>query len=238
MTAMSRPPHAAPATTSATPTRSDQPDHTEATPGRKSALRPPSNSATRLCLSCRQSFTIAAQRLRHRPASYCSRGCYYASRKRYPVMRCQTCGCPFQPRGDNPSPRFCSRPCVKSGPPIRTAEDRFWVHVVCDLASGCWVWSGSRLPAGYGTISIRTGLGAKRQERTHRFSYELHFGPIGAGLIVCHRCDNPPCVRPDHLFLGTNLDNMRDAMTKGRHVAARARLMPLPTTRTKMVQGG
>ena len=89
-------------------------------------------------------------------------------------------------------------------------EKRFWMQV--HKSSGCWVWVGNRIPQGYGTI----GVGGK-PVRAHRYSWELHNGPIPDGLFVLHRCDNPPCVRPDHLFLGTALDNSRDCVDKGRH---------------------
>lgn len=67
------------------------------------------------------------------------------------------------------------------------------------------------MPAGYGNFSV-AGVSIS----AHRFSWELHHGPIPAGMFVCHRCDNPPCVRPDHMFLGTNADNNRDMRDKGR----------------------
>lgn len=89
-------------------------------------------------------------------------------------------------------------------------ELRFWMNVRSSK-DGCWEWSGSLDNHGYGKIGI-----AGRTPRVHRFSYELHYGKITGGLFVCHRCDNPKCVRPDHLFLGTNTDNMRDAFAKGR----------------------
>lgn len=89
-------------------------------------------------------------------------------------------------------------------------EARFWANVV--RGPGCWEWAGDRWPNGYGRLSVNgRGMGA------HRFSWVLaNGGPIPAGLVICHDCDNPPCVRPDHLFLGTYADNTADKFAKGR----------------------
>ena len=85
----------------------------------------------------------------------------------------------------------------------------FWRRVV--KTDGCWLWTGTVLPRGYGRMKFRDGV-----ELTHRVSWILHFGPIPSGMCVCHACDTPGCVRPDHLWLGTNADNNRDKMEKGR----------------------
>lgn len=78
--------------------------------------------------------------------------------------------------------------------------------------SGCWLWLGVIDHKGYGTISINN-----RTVLAHRASFEAKHGPIDRGLCVLHRCDEPLCINPDHLFRGTQLDNLHDMMQKGRH---------------------
>ena len=87
--------------------------------------------------------------------------------------------------------------------------DRFWDQIEVD--GDCWVWLGYTTDAGYGRFYTR-----RVQVYTHRFSWTIHNGPIPDGRHVLHKCDNPPCVKPDHLFLGTNEDNIADKIAKGR----------------------
>lgn len=77
--------------------------------------------------------------------------------------------------------------------------------------TGCWMWSAGKTGQGYGAFSIDG-----KNRPAHRVSYELFKGPIPEGLFVCHDCDTPACVNPDHLFLGTHQDNMDDRSKKGR----------------------
>lgn len=91
----------------------------------------------------------------------------------------------------------------------RPAADRFWEKV--EKGDGCWEWTAASLD-GYGIFKLSRSEGNRR---AHVFAYELEIGPT-EGRWVLHRCDNPPCVRPDHLFLGTNADNMQDMSAKGR----------------------
>lgn len=84
----------------------------------------------------------------------------------------------------------------------------FWSRVV--KGDGCWEWTGAR-SGGYGTVAV-----GGRTVKAHRVSWEMTFGAIPDGLCVLHRCDNPGCVRPDHLFLGTVDDNNKDRAAKGR----------------------
>lgn len=82
------------------------------------------------------------------------------------------------------------------------------------IESGCWEWKGSRhVRGGYGQIS---GTRATGPLKAHRVAYEISFGEVPEGMMVCHRCDNPPCVNPDHLFAGSGLDNIQDCWNKGR----------------------
>lgn len=106
----------------------------------------------------------------------------------------------------------CSRSCstqYRHGVPI----DRFWAAVSPEPNTGCWLWAGAADRKGYGLMS--SGIG-RRQVPAHRFSYERFVGPIPAGLYVCHTCDVPSCVNPDHLWLGTHYDNIADATKKKR----------------------
>jgi hypothetical protein len=89
-------------------------------------------------------------------------------------------------------------------------EKRFW-RFVKKMRASCWLWAGGRQAQGYGAFG-----NGERVVYAHRFSWQLHNGPIPKGLNVLHRCDVPPCVNPKHLFIGTHADNMRDKIKKSR----------------------
>jgi hypothetical protein len=103
----------------------------------------------------------------------------------------------------------------------RTFEQRLWSRIDAS-GDGCWEWTGYRTRAGYGQIGNGRKLVA-----AHRAAWASANGEIPAGMLVRHRCDNPPCCRPDHLELGTNQDNVQDAVDRGRT----ARGLRLPHTR-------
>jgi len=135
-------------------------------------------------------------------------------------------------KGVNPSMRSQITVLRPHGLP---AETRFWMNVLCDVRTGCWMWQGDKIytargGGGYGILYVGrqytvlesspgrmvVEILSARRTYAHRYSWELLVGQIPGGMILCHRCDIPECVRPDHLFVGTHKDNNRDMWTKGR----------------------
>jgi hypothetical protein len=95
---------------------------------------------------------------------------------------------------------------------MKSIQNRFADKISFDIDTGCWNWTAStRNVRGYGQIKYKD-----KMQLAHRVSWQIFYGEIPDGIFVCHKCDNPKCVNPTHLFLGTNQDNMNDMKAKGR----------------------
>lgn len=159
-------------------------------------------SALRTCEGCGSSYKPK----RDTRGRFCSLACYNrAQGSAAPIANCKQCGKDFRYHPSSPR-SFCSRECWRED---RSGTDAFWRMV--DKSGDCWIWKGAIGTDGYGKRSRKN-----QSTRAHRMAYEMARGPIPEGMVICHTCDNPPCVRPDHLWAGTVADNARDMAAKGR----------------------
>ncbi len=141
-----------------------------------------------------------------------------------PPRTCAACGKLFRVLANTSTKRFCSHACSVTVINVRnrrgTLEDRFWAKV--QKTDSCWLWIASKNQCGYGLFATEPRPnGSMKMEPAHRVSWRIHFGDIPQGLLVLHNCpggDNPSCVNPAHLWLGTDHDNAWDKSAKGRSV--------------------
>lgn len=164
------------------------------------------------CATCQKPFEVFVTALPRK--KYCSLKCRNAPGE-HPEMTCEQCGKIFTtyPSAIKNGRKFCSEACGHAHQ-LREPEERFWEKV--NKTESCWPWTAATNPLGYGIFGLAPG----QNVLAHRFSWSLVHGPIQDDLQICHDCPNgdcPSCCRPDHLFIGTQLDNMRDSVKKKRN---------------------
>ena len=176
---------------------------------------------TYTCQYCGIVFSRRTPPRTHNQMPYCGRTCAnrgtaQALRALRPTYTCEWCGKSFwsKLRGNRPAPRFCGHTCANQvvtktrKRPI--AAEVFWSRV--QKTDGCWWWKGRCDKDGYGKFNTDG-----RTLRAHRFAYELTYNVSLGEMLGRHTCDNPSCVRPDHIVPGTAKDNYEDARQRGRN---------------------
>lgn len=147
---------------------------------------------------------------------FCSNSCAnsssFAMRKKPEAQTatCETCNKTFVIKKRTHG-RYCSLTCANRGNST-PLEQRLWSRVDKSTPNGCWEWQGKRSQSGYGRIMY-----GNKETSVHRVVWELVNGPIADGVVICHQCDNPSCCNPDHLFEGTQQDNLLNMRSKQRH---------------------
>jgi endogenous inhibitor of DNA gyrase (YacG/DUF329 family) len=165
------------------------------------------------CAQCGKTFSVWRSTMTYSDRRFCSMTCKGQAFRTIKDKSCPHCGVTFRP--DDSSRKFCSRRCYGESK-RQTRVARFWAFV--HKTDTCWLWTGHRDRRGYGQLTTKSLLShVRKTETASRIAWEIHNGSIPDGMFVCHHCDNPPCVRPDHLFLGTAADNVQDMLKKGRH---------------------
>lgn len=185
---------------------------------------PSNRTIPRICAECEAPFQARERDVRIGYGIVCSRACGWKRNVRRAVRNCTVCDQAFdvplsalsRPNGG----AYCSPACQHAGRQSYSSAKSlalFWGRVNKNgpvdrpELGPCWVWTAANNGHGYGNTSFEG-----KRYLTHRLSYILAHGGIPDGLDVLHACDNPPCVRPDHLWVGTAKDNGRDMAAKGR----------------------
>lgn len=177
-------------------------------------MRPKHTAIPITCPQCGKTRMWKRRAVGDRQPIHCSRTCAIKARAFLQPIPCSGCGNPFQPKT-----RFlksCSSECAGLVIPGDSDLERFWNRV--DTSGECWTWTGSRTISGYPMMTLYVNGKRTRPKLMTRYIYEILNGPIPDGLFIMHACDNPPCVRPDHLSAGTPKENSCDRILRGRHI--------------------